>query len=182
MLGLYTGARLNELCQLHLSDVKPVDGVLVFDINDRDDHEAHPKRLKNPASERLIPIHSRLIKLGFLDFLNRQKDANNIRVFPELKWNEAEGYGRNVGRWFNEQYLRRVAGIKDKKKSFHSFRHTVANHLKQKGVAESYIGELLGHSPGSITMGRYGKVFQPRVLLDEAIQRLIFFDVPVNKN
>lgn len=26
LLGLYTGARLNELCQLHLEDVKEADG------------------------------------------------------------------------------------------------------------------------------------------------------------
>jgi len=49
--------------------------------------------------------------------------------------------------------LRKVLRITDKKTSFHSFQHTVANRLKQKGVAESYIGELLGHSSGSLTLG-----------------------------
>jgi len=49
------------------------------------------------------------------------------------------------------------------------FEHFVANQLKQNGVAESYIGELLGHSSGSVTMGRYGKVFQPEILIKEAV-------------
>jgi len=54
MLGYYTGARLNELCQLHLSDIRKEGHVWYLDINnDTDD-----KRLKTPSSKRKVPIHS----------------------------------------------------------------------------------------------------------------------------
>jgi hypothetical protein len=33
LLGLHTGARLNELCQLELNDIHQQDGIWVFDIN-----------------------------------------------------------------------------------------------------------------------------------------------------
>ena len=50
-------------------------------------------------------------------------------------------------------------------------RHTVANTLKQAGVSESVIAELVGHSTsGSMTMGRYGKRYQPKLLLEALVQ------------
>ncbi|MCO7568461.1 hypothetical protein NJH78_00590 [Pseudomonas chlororaphis] len=50
------------------------------------------------------------------------------------------------------------------RKDFHSFRHTLADHLKQKGVAESLVGGILWHQSAGITFGRYGKDFRPEVL------------------
>jgi hypothetical protein len=42
----------------------------------------------------------------------------------------------------------------------------VGNDLKQRKVEGSIISELLGHSQTSITLGRYGKCYEPRVLLE----------------
>jgi integrase len=60
---------------------------------------------------------------------------------------------------------------------FHSFRHTLANSLKQKGVQEVIIAEILGHAVDSMTMSRYGKRYEPKVLL-EAISKYDFKDEP----
>jgi integrase len=49
ILGLYTGARLEELAQLHVEDIRKEDGILVLDINDKGD-----KRTKNKSSRRLV--------------------------------------------------------------------------------------------------------------------------------
>ncbi|HIJ80525.1 MAG TPA: tyrosine-type recombinase/integrase [Desulfuromonadales bacterium] len=54
---------------------------------------------------------------------------------------------------------------------FHSMRHTVADTLKQAGVPEVVISEILGHTHMNITSGRYGKRYQPKVLL-EALAKL----------
>ena len=39
-----------------------------------------------------------------------------------------------------------------------------ANELKQQGVSEFVIAQLIGHSNSSITMGRYGKDYDVEVL------------------
>jgi len=57
------------------------------------------------------------------------------------------------------------------KRVFHSFRHSLADRLKQSGVQETLIAEILGHTIESVTMGRYGKRYQPKVLL-EALEKL----------
>lgn len=160
LLGLYTGARLNELCQLYTDDIVVVGGIACIHIRaTRPD-----QKLKTPGSERLVPIHSKLLELGFLDYLQKVRAGGAQRVFPELTCHKKHGYSAAPSKWFAR--LREQLGFRDEagKKDFHSFRHTLADHLKQKGVAESLVGGLLGHQAGGITFTRYGKDFRPEVL------------------
>jgi integrase len=147
--------RLEEVCQLHQEDIKQVDGVYVIDVNDHDD-----KRLKTIASKRLVPIHPNLIDMGFLDFIKSRPKGH---LWIHLKKGR-DGYGRNLGSWFNK--LIRKIGVANPKVSFHSFRHTFSNQLKQSDVQEERIAELLGHSNESVTTGRYGKKYDMKSQLD----------------
>lgn len=160
LLGLYTGARLNELCQLYLDDVVTINGVDCLHIRaSRPD-----QKLKTASSERLVPIHSKLKALGFIEFIQKQRAAGHQRVFPELTCHKKHGYGAAPSKWFTR--VREQLGFRDGEgqKDFHSFRHTIADHLKQKGISEALVGGLLGHQTGGITFSRYGKDFRPEVL------------------
>jgi len=55
----------------------------------------------------------------------------------------------------------------DPLKTLHSMRHSFADTLKQFGVQETLISELMGHANSSITTGRYGKRCQAKVLFEE---------------
>ncbi|WP_065760378.1 site-specific integrase [Pseudomonas defluvii] len=171
LLGLYTGARLNELCQLYLDDVVTINGVDCLHIRaSRPD-----QKLKTASSERLVPIHSRLKMLGFIEFIQKQRAAGHQRIFPELTCHKKHGYGAAPSKWFTR--VREQLGFKDGEgqKDFHSFRHTIADHLKQKGVSEALVGGLLGHQTGGITFSRYGKDFRPEVLAP--VVEAVDFDV-----
>lgn len=163
LIGLYSGLRLNEICQLHVEDVISVDGHWCFDINDAGD-----KRLKNDASTRVIPIHPNLIDLGLIRYYEGLKVANQPRLWMNLAHIHMHGYTNSIGKWY-QRYNREYV-TEDPKKVFHSMRHTVADILKQKGVAEALIAEILGHAHASITSGRYGKRYQPKVLLEAMMQ------------
>ena len=68
ILGLYTGARLSELIQLHLADCHLDDDYPHISINeDGPEKPGDPdyKHVKSEAGVRLIPIHPDLIELGF---------------------------------------------------------------------------------------------------------------------
>ena len=160
LLGLYTGARLNELSQLYRSDIVVVNGIHCLHIQAVNAGQ----RLKNPSSERLILIHSKLKALGFLDFVASPKKKSKPRLFPELSCHKHHGYSATPSKWFARH--RALTGLSKcvEKKDFHSFRHTLADDLKQRGVAESLIAGILGHSTGGITFGRYGKDYTPEVL------------------
>lgn len=165
IIAMYSGMRLDEISQLYVEDVQQVDDVWCFNINAEKD-----KKLKNPASKRIVPIHPVLISSGLLHYVDGIKRSGDPRLWMNLSWRKADGYGNAIGNWyrrFNRQFV-----SKDEGKVFHSFRHTVTDTLKQIGVAETVIAEIVGHSTsGSMTMGRYGKRYQPKVLL-EALMKL----------
>jgi len=160
LLGLYTGARLNELSQLYRSDIVVVNGIDCLHIQAVNSGQ----RLKSPSSERLIPIHSKLKALGFLDFVTSFKKKSKLRLFPELSYHKYHGYSATPSKWFARHRVLTGLSKSTEKKDFHSFRHTLADDLKQRGVAESLIAGILGHSTGGITFGRYGKDYTPEVL------------------
>jgi hypothetical protein len=55
LLGLYTGARIEEICSLYLEDFRVEHGIDVISINSN-----HDKKLKSKAAQRLIPVHPQL--------------------------------------------------------------------------------------------------------------------------
>lgn len=146
LLGIHTGARINELCQLYKSDIYKEEETWVISINDS--HAG--QRLKNQFSRRVIPIHPKLIELGFIDFLS---STQHERLFPELKL-ERDGYGTAASKWFGRFKTKLGFG---KGYDFHSLRHTVATQLKNHDVSHLIAGEILGHSQNNITYDRYGK-------------------------
>jgi len=181
LLALFTGARLTELCQLHVSDVKHDEstGISYLDINDNDD-----KSVKTLSSKRLIPIHPQLIKLGLLEYVELRSGEREL--FPECaSLQENTSVSHKFQKWFNRTYLNAKNCNITGKKSFHSFRHSVANHLKQLGFAEHRVSELLGHQGHStITYGRYGKgsSLSSKLELIKALEFNIDFDDIMNFN
>ena len=176
LIGFYSGMRLNEICQLYVEDVQEVEGIWCFNINDAKD-----KRLKNQTSERIVPVHPKLLELGLLMHVEQVKASGEPRLWMNLTWMDIHGYSNNFGKWY--QRFNREQITDDPKKVFHSFRHLVADTLKQACVQDSLIAELLGHSHGnhSMTMSRYGKRYQPAVLL-EALQNLNYrVNIPIRK-
>ena len=101
LLGLFTGMRLDEICQLKLEDVYKDGKYDVIRVQILDD-----TKLKNIQSERIIPIHPILKKLGFIDYCDYLKRKKKDRVFWELN-KDRDGYGRNIGRCFMK-FLKKI--------------------------------------------------------------------------
>ncbi len=171
-MALYTGARLEELAQLHLDDIREVEGVWCLDINDESE-----KRIKSKSSKRLIPLHSFLVdSLGIAKHVQVLRSQGHERLFPELP-RKNDRYGQPVSKWFNVTYKKNCELTQPSngaKLDFHSFRHTFINTLKQLQVNPDLIRELDGHKKGDMTMDRYGKAFGPELLMGDAISRLSY--------
>ena len=180
ILGLFTGCRLNELCQLRLDDIREVDGVWVFDINEtsavegeggEEREEGEGKGLKTGSSARLIPLHPLLEKdLRFVQYVESLRSKGETRLFPELKY-QYETYAHYASKWFNNIYRIKCGIKKDSGKVFHSFRHTFSNALKQAGVNLAMIAELDGHAAGTMT-DWYTHKFPPKERLESAMVKL----------
>lgn len=148
LLGLFTGARIEELCQLHLQDLRKVDGIWVFDLNDGPGRE-----LKNDSSKRFIPIHPELIRLGLVKYAETLRKNGEVRLFPEL--NAVKGkYSHHPSIWFGK--LKTRLGFPARQKVFHSFRHRMADMLREVRAEDYLIKRILGHETGTVTHDLYG--------------------------
>ena len=157
LMGYYTGMRVEELCQLRVKDIGLLDDIHCLFVSP----EAGP--LKTINAERVVPIHSELIRLGLLDYKNTVGiPEETTRLWQNLKPNTYGKFSSAFTKRFGR--FKRKCGEMDSRLTFHSLRHTFVNELKQQGETEFVIAQLIGHSNGSITMGRYGKEYEVGVL------------------
>lgn len=166
-LGLWTGARLEELGQLLVSDVRCEQGNNYLSISD-DPHSG--KRLKSNSSRRRVPMHPDLLRLGFLDYVQQQKDAGQVRLFPLLSSAGGRQLTASWSQWFS-RYLRETVGIKDRRKVFHSFRHGFKEACRQSGIPKDIHDQLTGHASHDVG-DRYGGESYPLPPLVKAISRV----------
>lgn len=155
MLALYSGARQAELCGLTVSNVKAdaeTETPLLFFVAER----ARGKRVKTDTSERVVPVHDELVRLGFLRFVEerRRADGEGAWLFPLVAPDRGISGAPAFSKWFG-RFLRTV-GVTDQAKVFHSFRHTVKDALR-RGNADHEIREaLIGHAQASSVSWGYG--------------------------
>lgn len=154
LIGLYTGARINEVCQLNPQcDIRQEQGIWIFDINEKTEGDERVKKtVKNASSRRKVPIHSELIRLGLLDYVDSVKEQGAKLLFPG--WNPSSA-GRAAGvaeRWFRK--LIRTTGLRDETPQarlvgFHAFRHTFLNNAMNNDI--SFAEWLTGHAPEGVS-------------------------------
>lgn len=80
LMGLYTGTRLGELCQLRTADVQKAEGINVLVLT----NEGEGQSIKSDAGHRSVPIHSELIRLGFLRYVETVKALGSDSLWPAL--------------------------------------------------------------------------------------------------
>ncbi|RKE53571.1 site-specific recombinase XerD [Sphingomonas sp. PP-CC-3G-468] len=178
LLALYTGARMEELGQLRPADVQQIsypdgDGIDLSSWFIRIQEDADDSlRLKNAASERDVPVHPELERLGFLAFVAAATKAKQERLFPKLN---ANIYGRLTakwGEWFGP-YLRGTCGVTDKRMVFHSFRHTFKQYARHAGIIEGVQRQIMGHGSSDVA-DDYGSGYP----LHQVVEGMGLYKVP----
>jgi len=170
LLGLYTGARIRELCQIKLSDIRLHEsGTWYIDINDTgtDGQSDNNKSLKNLASIRRVPLHPHLLNLGIIEWKDRLQSEGFDRFFPELSHDDIKGYGKGSTKWFGGFLATKFGWERDGRKTFHSFRHTlITKCMNEHSLPPHRLAQITGHSRGnSVLTNTYTKDLEPDVLL-----------------
>lgn len=176
LLALYTGARIEELAQLDRQDVRQEAGVWFIHIRAE---MATGRRVKNRASIRKVPLHSRLLELGFLDFA-RQGEGTG-KLFPLLSDKQDGGKRSNA---FSQWWRRFLASLdleNGDRKHFHSFRHTFKREGRNSGqIAPELLDALQGHAQQGVS-ANYGRDEEGKQyalpVLQEALEKIDFSDV-----
>jgi integrase len=155
LLSLFTGARQSELAGLKVSNIRQDEAsgaALIYIVSDR----KTGRRLKNKSSERVVPVHQQLVKVGFLKFVvERRRESPDAWLFPLISLASGRAGVKAWSKWWGG-YLRTTVGIEDTSKVFHSFRHGVTDALRRGKVDFELREALVGHSQDSTVSGGYG--------------------------
>jgi integrase len=171
VLGIYTGARLEEIGQLHCSDVKNQSGITFLSITDvsGDEGRGHHKHLKTESSRRRVPIHDDVLRLGFMEFVASQRRSSSIQLFPDLipdsRGKLTSALSKRLNRFIDN------SGINDSRKTFHSFRHYFKDLCRNAGLSKDQHDALTGHTDSSVS-GGYG-VGHRIEILHEFVNRIV---------
>ena len=166
LIGAYTGARREEIAGLAPADIFERDGIPCLSIED-----SEVRRIKNISSKRIVPIHSHLIALGFLDFVETARAKGQAELFPDLREPATGKHGRKLGRRMR-QIVNKTFGTEGAGLSFHSLRHYVQGTLEHvPEVTDKVLRDIVGHEGKDTHERTYSKPTPPAVL-QAAIERL----------
>ena len=163
LVALYTGCRIGEVCQLRKADVIEENGLPMFRVTpeagDVKDGEA-----------RRLPIHSRLVELGFIRFAQTAPDGPLFygrRQQRKARANtpQYELVAADLATWG------RANGLGDPLllKPLHSLRHRFMTLARRAAIEEQYVAAITGHEPGNENR-KYGAF--PADVLHREIEKL----------
>jgi len=170
LIGIFSGMRQEEICQLHVEDVREEEGITFFDLNERP-----PRKLKNATAVRRVPVHNELVRLGLLDHVATCRRAGEALLFSNLTRGGADArLGHAFSKWFTR--YRQEKGLYRPGLDFHALRHTASTLMHQAGVADSIVDHVTGHTtPGETSRYTKGSTLAQ---LQDAINRIdLGFDV-----
>lgn len=158
-LGIITGGRLKEICQLSTSDVVTTEsGLVAIHINEA----GEGKSIKNKQSERLVPLTDGAYGFDLAAF-SRYVDATRSSGSEALA---QIGY-RPSGEWVNQHAIPAALGDEyERGLVFHSLRHSLASLMQTKGVPTSHAQAVMGHASGTITFDTYGSAVPVETIAD----------------
>lgn len=174
VLGLFTGARLEEICQLRLEHIKQVDGIWCLDITETPDTS-----VKTEAGIRMVPLHPFLVDgLRLPAYVRSLKRQGHERLFPMLKKAKETNftYSHPVSKWFGLHLKKLGVGTApdEGKKVFHSFRHTLIHTARTLGVSETLVADTVGHEYTGPLQANYIHGMEVRLRYEGLILKLDF--------
>lgn len=139
LIILYDGMRNNEIAQLYVDDIQERDGIPFFRIWATD---VRNQRTKIEASQRNLPIHSKLIELGFMEYVEKVRASGQEQLFPNCSYNE------RTGRYYDDNLSARLNAIvdgisTDKKLRVYSLRANFKTAIENK-FADAAIDAMEG--------------------------------------
>jgi integrase len=152
--------RQNEICQLLVEDIDQIAGIPVIRVQ-----KTQPwQKLKSRQARRVVPIHPELIRIGLLDYVKEIQKSGSALLFPDLTLGTRGYMAANFQKRF-ATFLRSL-NLTDGDATFHSFRHTWRDALRQARVPEERV-QAVGGWTGVGQDKRYGNWFESPELVEE---------------
>jgi integrase len=154
LIGLYTGMRAGEIAQLEVEDFDFGSDIPVVKVQKKGSAGPNAKRVKNKSSIRDVPLSVVLLNLGLQQFVERRSKAvGTARVFPDVSLGQGDRKSDGMTHFWRRLLIKH--NLHKPGRATHVFRHTVSAKLRDQGVAEETITDIVGHAGRTVTRG-YG--------------------------
>lgn len=158
LLALYHGARLEEITGLEVRDIEDWGDSLVMHIRENTIRE----RLKHrKLSERSIPVHPKLIELGFKDYVAAARESGLERLFPCFS------RGATFGEAFVAYAKELLSPAEGRLVGMHCFRHCWETARRNGRLDSSAAQYITGRKMEKGSASDYGSEAALYVLLEE---------------
>ncbi|WP_146037277.1 hypothetical protein [Novosphingobium guangzhouense] len=159
--------RLNEICQLDVSDVRILEGIACFVVTEESGIGTRDKSLKTKTSARIVPVHPVLHEIGFMNFAEKRKCSGEAKLFDDIPAG-ARGF-RSIAfsRWFSRFLV--SAGAKAPLTCYHSFRHGFRDAARNARIDRDIaltLGGWITSGSQSEAADSYGTGYRPHVLFE----------------
>ncbi|HIF9094860.1 TPA: tyrosine-type recombinase/integrase [Photobacterium damselae] len=155
-LGVFTGCRISELCNLKVKNIITEDGITAIFIETG----------KTDAAERLVPLTDELAET--VRALADTKEDNDLLLGFENP--------SDMSRWFSRIKTARIPN--NPAKCFHSFRVMFSTAMEQAGVDELKAAAIVGHKRGkTMTYLYYSRGYtlpQLKEAYDQGVSHLVW--------
>lgn len=170
LIAAFQGMRIEEVCDLSPHDFCFESEIWHFKIRDGEtewnekdltqdqlDTLQSQKSVKTSAGTRCLPIHSKLIELGLIEYMELRKKAGELWLFDLTEISHRRSH--YPCKWFSE--YRKSVDAFVKGQNFHSFRRCVASKFRAHGVPETHMKGVLGHQDESLGYKEKGGYSDP---------------------
>jgi len=155
-LAAFTGARITELCQLRVEDVRVTDRIACLMIR------PEAGSIKTDAGERLVPLHDQLIDMGFMAFVKTVErsqgptaplfyDPSREKLEDRSKatTSPAKKLGERLAAWVRS-LSSECGSLSDRRlQPNHGWRHRFVGLRRRYGLDHELAEYLIGHAlPG----------------------------------
>jgi integrase len=140
LLALFHGLRLGEVAGLEVRDLGEEKGQPMLLIR------SGKRQLKTEAARRDIPLHSELVRLGFLDFVKQRRASaeSDAMLFEGEKAFARDQWGRKLGEWFSKHV--KTHDLEGRKLTFHALRHDFRDALREAEIEAALADYIMGHA------------------------------------
>ncbi|MEL7213678.1 MAG: DUF6538 domain-containing protein [Pseudomonadota bacterium] len=174
LLLLYTGARLDEVAQTLINEVK------LSPIPHLDFDSSEERTGKTEAARRYIPIHNDLIELGFIKYVEAARRRGDFWLFPELSHERGKERASKISQHFMRSYRKYgtdkpSTGLANTKITTHSLRHRFEHIALKSGVPLWQVDLFVGHHVGEVGVSVYADELKRDA---EALKNMVLDQVP----
>lgn len=163
LIALFCGARTNGGTTLRYTDIINKEGIQCFDFKLDDDSDVEApdydpiKKLKTADSVRIVPLHNKIIELGFLEYIKKY-EKRNAECYENFIFKRTLTKNKKYNKHFMRplfEHLKALGIKKDRWKAFHSFRTNINKALRDCGVEQTMRNSIIGWSGKSTPERNY---------------------------